>query len=139
MVLLRPGESAGGYTLVALDDAGVRLRAPDGQTTLAANPKGMRTWLIYRDAILKTLQELDGRPKILVGHSMGGHLCIRLAARHPALLRRQGARLAALCSQNNSAAREPTRAAGVPVGRYIIAGGDCFSSTHFSCESDRDG
>ena len=31
IVLLRPGESAGGYTLVALDDAGVRLRGPDGQ------------------------------------------------------------------------------------------------------------
>lgn len=31
MVLLRPGDSAGGYTLVALDDAGVRLRGPDGQ------------------------------------------------------------------------------------------------------------
>ncbi len=31
LVLLRPGESAGGYTLVAMDDAGVRLRGPDGQ------------------------------------------------------------------------------------------------------------
>jgi hypothetical protein len=31
IVLLRPGESAGGYTLVALDDSGVRLRGPDGQ------------------------------------------------------------------------------------------------------------
>ena len=31
IALLRPGESAGGYTLVALDDAGVRLRGPDGQ------------------------------------------------------------------------------------------------------------
>ena len=41
-----------------------------GQTTLAANPKGMRSWLIYRDDVLRILHELDGRPKILVGHSL---------------------------------------------------------------------
>jgi pimeloyl-ACP methyl ester carboxylesterase len=54
-----------------------------GQTTLAANPKGMRTWLIYRDDIIKILQELDGRPKILVGHSMGATASLMAAAAKP--------------------------------------------------------
>jgi pimeloyl-ACP methyl ester carboxylesterase len=65
----------------------MRLYASDlrghGQTTLAANPKGMRTWLIYRDDILKVLQDLDGRPKILVGHSMGATASLLAAAAKP--------------------------------------------------------
>jgi pimeloyl-ACP methyl ester carboxylesterase len=65
----------------------MRLFATDlrghGQTTLAANPKGMRTWLIYRDDILKVLQDLDGRPKILVGHSMGATASLLAAAAKP--------------------------------------------------------
>ena len=65
----------------------MRLFASDlrghGQTTLAANPKGMRTWLIYRDDILKVLQDLDGRPKILVGHSMGATASLLAAAAKP--------------------------------------------------------
>jgi pimeloyl-ACP methyl ester carboxylesterase len=54
-----------------------------GMTTLAANPKGMNTWLIYRDDILKVLQDLDGRPKILVGHSMGATASLLAAAAKP--------------------------------------------------------
>jgi pimeloyl-ACP methyl ester carboxylesterase len=54
-----------------------------GLTTLAANPKGMRTWRIYRDDIIKILQELDGRPKILVGHSMGATANLMAAAAKP--------------------------------------------------------
>jgi pimeloyl-ACP methyl ester carboxylesterase len=54
-----------------------------GLTTLAANPKGMRTWLIYRDDITKIVQELDGRPKILVGHSMGATASLLAAAAKP--------------------------------------------------------
>lgn len=65
----------------------MRLFASDlrghGQTTLAANPKGMRTWLIYRDDILKVLQDLDGRPKILAGHSMGATASLLAAAAKP--------------------------------------------------------
>jgi pimeloyl-ACP methyl ester carboxylesterase len=65
----------------------MRLYASDlrghGQTTLAANPKGMRSWLIYRDDILKVLQDLDGRPKILAGHSMGGTASLLAAAAKP--------------------------------------------------------
>jgi len=58
-----------------------------GQTTLAANPKGMRTWLIYRDDILRILQELDGRPKILAGHSMGATASLLAAAAKPSWVR----------------------------------------------------
>lgn len=54
-----------------------------GYTTLAANPKGMRTWMIYRDDILRILQELDGRPKILAGHSMGATASLLAAAAKP--------------------------------------------------------
>ena len=54
-----------------------------GQTTLAANPKGMRSWHIYRDDIMRTLQELDGRPKMLVGHSMGATASLMVALAKP--------------------------------------------------------
>ncbi|MCE9521010.1 MAG: alpha/beta hydrolase [Alphaproteobacteria bacterium] len=67
--------------------AAFRIYASDlrghGQTTLAANPKGMRTWMIYRDDILKVLQDLDGRPKVLVGHSMGATASLMAAAAKP--------------------------------------------------------
>ncbi len=67
--------------------ADMRIYASDlrghGYTTLAANPKGMRTWLIYRDDIIKVLQELDGRPKILAGHSLGATSSLMAAAAKP--------------------------------------------------------
>lgn len=54
-----------------------------GLTTLAANPKGMRSWQIYRDDIVRTLNELDGRPKLLVGHSMGATASLMAALAKP--------------------------------------------------------
>lgn len=54
-----------------------------GKSTLAANPKGMSSWLIYRDDLLRMLQELDGRPKILVGHSLGATVSLMAAAARP--------------------------------------------------------
>lgn len=54
-----------------------------GKTTLAANPKGMSSWLIYRDDILRLVQELDGRPKILAGHSMGATVNLLAALSRP--------------------------------------------------------
>lgn len=72
------------FDKLALD---MRIFASDlrghGKTTLAANPKGMRSWNIYRDDILRTLQELDGRPKILVGHSMGATASLLAALANP--------------------------------------------------------
>lgn len=69
---------------LALD---MRIYASDlrghGQTTLAANPKGMRSWNIYRDDILRTLEELDGRPKILAGHSLGATASLMAAFAKP--------------------------------------------------------
>jgi len=65
----------------------LRLYATDlrghGKTTLAANPKGMTSWLIYRDDLLRLLQEIDGRPKILVGHSMGATVSLMAALARP--------------------------------------------------------
>ncbi len=65
----------------------MRLYASDlrghGQTTLAANPKGMGSWDIYRDDILRLLQDLDGRPKILAGHSMGATASLSAALVNP--------------------------------------------------------
>lgn len=54
-----------------------------GMTTLAANPKGMRSWHIYRDDIVRTLNELDGRPKMLAGHSMGATASLMAALAKP--------------------------------------------------------
>ena len=54
-----------------------------GQTTLAANPKGMRSWQIYCDDLLRLLQELDGRPKLLAGHSMGATVSLMAALMKP--------------------------------------------------------
>jgi pimeloyl-ACP methyl ester carboxylesterase len=54
-----------------------------GLTTLAANPKGMRSWHIYRDDIVRTLNELDGRPKLLAGHSMGATASLMAALAKP--------------------------------------------------------
>jgi pimeloyl-ACP methyl ester carboxylesterase len=73
--------------LDALSDE-LRVYASDlrghGQTTLAANPKGMRSWRIYRDDILRLVQELDGKPKILAGHSMGATASLMAALAKPA-------------------------------------------------------
>ena len=54
-----------------------------GHSTLAANPKGMHSWQIYSDDILRTIQELDGRPKILAGHSMGATASLMAAIAKP--------------------------------------------------------
>lgn len=68
---------AGDFRIYATDLRG------HGQTTLAANPKGMRSWQIYRDDVLRILQELDGRPKVLVGHSLGATVSLMAALAKP--------------------------------------------------------
>jgi len=54
-----------------------------GQSTLAANPKGMRSWQIYSDDIVRTVQEIDGKPKILAGHSLGATASLMAAIDNP--------------------------------------------------------
>ena len=71
------GNLAGDFRIYASDLRG------HGQTTLAANPKGMNSWRIYSDDILRTLQELDGRPKMLAGHSMGATASLMAALAKP--------------------------------------------------------
>jgi pimeloyl-ACP methyl ester carboxylesterase len=44
----------------------------------------MQSWLIYRDDIVRTLNELDGRPKMLAGHSMGATASLMVALAKPA-------------------------------------------------------
>ena len=74
-------------TLLEPLERDMRIYASDlrghGLTTLAANPKGMRSWQIYRDDIVRTLNELDGRPKLLVGHSMGATASLMAALAKP--------------------------------------------------------
>jgi pimeloyl-ACP methyl ester carboxylesterase len=70
--------------------SGFRIYASDlrghGLTTLAANPKGMASWLIYRDDILRWMEALDGRPKLLAGHSMGATASLMAALAKPRMV-----------------------------------------------------
>lgn len=82
------GFNASTYRTMLAPLAGeMRIYASDlrghGQTTLAANPKGMASWDIYRDDILRLLQDLDGRPKILAGHSIGATASLAAALVNP--------------------------------------------------------
>lgn len=65
----------------------LRIHASDlrghGQSTLAANPKGLVSWQVYADDILRTVQEIDGRPKILAGHSLGATASLMAALAQP--------------------------------------------------------
>ena len=67
--------------------SGFRVYANDlrghGLTTLAANPKGMQSWLTYRDDLLRWMEALDGRPKLLCGHSMGATASLMAAIAKP--------------------------------------------------------
>ena len=70
--------------------SGFRVYASDlrghGLTTLAANPRGMQDWLIYRDDILRWIEALDGRPKLLCGHSMGATASLTAAIAKPQMV-----------------------------------------------------
>jgi pimeloyl-ACP methyl ester carboxylesterase len=57
-----------------------------GLTTLAANPKGMADWLIYRDDILRWIEGIDGRPKLLAGHSLGATVSLMAAIAKPRMV-----------------------------------------------------
>ena len=54
-----------------------------GQTTLASNPKGLRSWQVHADDIIRTIQEIDGKPRILAGHSIGATASLMAALDQP--------------------------------------------------------
>lgn len=54
-----------------------------GQTTLASNPKGLKSWQVHADDIIRTLQDLDGKPRILAGHSIGATASLMAALDQP--------------------------------------------------------
>lgn len=71
---------AGGFRVYAGDLRG------HGQTTLKANPKGMQDWLIYRDDMLRWIEAIDGRPKLLAGHSLGATASLMAAIAKPQMV-----------------------------------------------------
>jgi pimeloyl-ACP methyl ester carboxylesterase len=74
-VLLSP--LAAGLRVLAIDQRG------HGETTLAADPAGRRSWRDLRDDLIGLLDVLDGPPVVLAGHSMGGTVSLLAAAERP--------------------------------------------------------
>ena len=84
---------ANGFNALAyrmmLDGLGVHLRvqASDlrghGQTTLAANPRGLKSWQVHGDDIIRLVKESEGRPRLLAGHSIGATASLMAALEHP--------------------------------------------------------
>lgn len=74
-------------TLLAPLSGSLRIRAPDlrghGATTLPAEVAGRRSWLDHRDDLIALLDDLDGPPVVLAGHSMGGTAALLAAAERP--------------------------------------------------------
>lgn len=58
-----------------------------GFTTLPADPEDHPGWEVYRDDLIRFLDGLDGRKKVLVGHSMGAIASVMAAALRPDLVR----------------------------------------------------
>jgi pimeloyl-ACP methyl ester carboxylesterase len=58
-----------------------------GFTTLPATPDLPKGWTIYRDDLLRILAQLDERPAILAGHSMGATVSLMAAALRPERVR----------------------------------------------------
>ena len=71
------GFNAGVYRqMLGLLAAQYEIVAPDlrghGATTLPADPARHRDWHVYAHDIIAMLDQLDSRPFVLAGHSMGG-------------------------------------------------------------------
>lgn len=58
-----------------------------GFSTLPATPGLAKDWTIYRDDLVRILEQLGGGPAILSGHSMGGTVSLMTAAARPDLVR----------------------------------------------------
>ncbi|NGM51523.1 alpha/beta hydrolase [Caulobacter sp. 602-2] len=73
--------------LLAPLSAGLRVLAVDqrghGDSRLAADPDGRRSWLDLRDDLLALLRALDQAPVVLAGHSMGATVSLLAAAQAP--------------------------------------------------------
>lgn len=84
---------ANGFNALAyrtmLDGLGLHMRvqASDlrghGQTTLAANPRGLKSWQVHADDIIRLVRETEGRPRLLAGHSIGATASLMAALDHP--------------------------------------------------------
>lgn len=61
-----------------------------GMTSLPANPQGHSSWRIYRDDLIRVVENFaaeTGGPVLLGGHSMGGTTSLMVAAERPDLVR----------------------------------------------------
>ena len=58
-----------------------------GKTTLLADYKQMRSWLIYKED-LEQILDIRKKPSVLIGHSMGGTASLLLAYARPDLVSR---------------------------------------------------
>ena len=72
---------AAGLRLLVIDQRG------HGSSTLPADPEGRTSWYDLRDDLAALLDQLDGPPVILAGHSMGGAASIMAAALRPERVR----------------------------------------------------
>jgi pimeloyl-ACP methyl ester carboxylesterase len=74
-------------SLLAPLSSSLRIWAPDlrghGRTTLPADPAGRRGWTDHRDDLISLLEQVDGPPVVLSGHSMGGTASLLAAAERP--------------------------------------------------------
>jgi pimeloyl-ACP methyl ester carboxylesterase len=58
-----------------------------GLTVMGTAPGMPKGWTIYRDDLLKFLDDIGGKPRILAGHSMGAVTSLMVAALNPELVR----------------------------------------------------
>lgn len=58
-----------------------------GLTTLAADPESHKSWLTYRDDLIRVLETIGGGPFVLGGHSMGATSSLLVTAARPDLVK----------------------------------------------------
>jgi pimeloyl-ACP methyl ester carboxylesterase len=72
---------AASHRILAVDQRG------HGRSTLPAQPLGRSSWLDLRDDLVALLDQLEGGPLVLSGHSMGATVSILAAAARPQRVR----------------------------------------------------
>ncbi|MDH5541152.1 MAG: alpha/beta fold hydrolase [Rhizobacter sp.] len=78
-----PGSAETWADYLLAPPAGVELLAPDRPGFGRSGPAGAVTGLAAQAAAVAALLADDGRPTVLVGHSLGGAIVARVAAEHP--------------------------------------------------------